>query len=90
LRSIAEAKGAAVSQIAIAWVLTRGQDIVPLVGARRRDSLSESLKALDLTLTADDLAWIEQAIPAGAAAGERYPAPLMAGLDSEQGQGQNQ
>jgi len=89
LRLIAEAKGAAVSQIAIAWVLTRGQDIVPLVGARRRDRLSESLKALDLTLTADDVARIEQAIPAGAAAGERYPAPLMALLDSEQGREQN-
>ena len=89
LRSIAEAKGAVVSQIAIAWVLTQGQDIVPLVGARRRESLSESLKALDLRLSADDLARIEQAIPAGAAAGERYPAPLMAMLDSERGQEQN-
>ncbi len=83
LRSVAKAKGAAVSQIAIAWVLTRGQDIVPLVGARRRDRLSESLQALDLRLSADDLAQIEQAIPKGAAAGERYPAPLMAQLDSE-------
>ncbi len=89
LRSIAEEKGAAASQIAIAWVLTRGQNIVPLVGARRRERLSESLKALDLTLTADDLARIEQAIPAGAAAGERYPAPLMALLDSEGGREQN-
>ena len=89
LRSIAEAKGAAASQMAIAWVLTRGQDIVPLVGARRRDRLSESLKALDLTLTADDLARIEQAIPKGAAAGGRYPAPLMAILDSERGREQN-
>ena len=89
LRSIAEAKGAAVSQIAIAWVLTRGQDIVPLVGARRRERLTESLQALDLTLTADDLAQIVQAIPAGAAAGERYPAPLMALLDSERGREQN-
>ena len=74
---------------AIAWVLTRGQDIVPLVGARQRDRLSESLKALDLTLTADDVARIEQVVPAGAAAGERYPAPLMALLDSEQGREQN-
>ncbi len=89
LRSIAEVKDAAVSQIAIAWVLTRGQDIVPLIGARRRESLIESLKALDLTLTADDLAQIEQAIPAGAAAGERYPTPLMALLDSERGREQN-
>jgi aryl-alcohol dehydrogenase-like predicted oxidoreductase len=89
LRSIAETKGVAVSQIAIAWVLAQGQDIVPLVGARQRDRLSESLQALDLTLTADDVTQIEQAIPAGAAAGERYPAPLMALLDSEQGREQN-
>jgi aryl-alcohol dehydrogenase-like predicted oxidoreductase len=87
LRSLAEEKGVAVSQMAIAWVLTRGQDIVPLVGTRRRASLSESLKALDLQLTADDMARIEQAIPAGAVAGERYPAPLMALLDSERDRG---
>ncbi len=90
LRSIAEAKGAVVSQVAIAWVLTRGKDVVPLVGARRRDRLTESLKALDLTLTANDLARIEQTFPLGAAAGERYPAPLMALLDSERGREKNQ
>ncbi len=90
LRPIAEAKGATISQLAIAWVLTRGQDIVPIVGASRRESLNQSLKVLDLTLTTDDLARIEQAIPAGAAAGERYPVPLMALLDSERGREQNQ
>lgn len=90
LRSKAVAKGATVSQMATAWVLTRGQDIVPLVGARRHESLSESLKTLDLQLSADDLAQIEQAIPKGSAAGERYPAPLMAVLDSERGREQNQ
>lgn len=90
LRSFAVAKGIAVSQLAIAWVLTRGQDIVPLVGASRRESLSKSLKALDLQLTADDVARIEQAIPKGTAAGERYPTPLMALLDSERGREQNQ
>ncbi len=89
LRSVAEAKNTTVSQIAIAWILTRGQDIVPLVGASRRNSLTDSLKALDLRLSTDDLAQIEQAIPAGAAAGERYPTPLMALLDSERGRGQN-
>ncbi|MCC6613684.1 MAG: aldo/keto reductase [Anaerolineae bacterium] len=83
LRSIAEAKGATVAQVAIAWVLARGADIVPLVGARRRDRLAESLAALDLTLTADDLAQIETAIPVGAAAGDRYNAQQMAILDSE-------
>jgi len=88
LRLLAEAKGATVSQMAIAWVLARGQDIVTLVGARRRESLSGSLTALDLQLTADDMAQIEQAIPKGTAAGERYPVPLMALLDSEQDRGQ--
>ncbi|MGW7001732.1 aldo/keto reductase [Streptomyces sp. NPDC054933] len=84
LRQIADAKGATVAQIAIAWVLSRGEDIVPLVGARRRDRLTEALGALDVTLDAEDLAAIEKAVPAGAAAGERYPAAQMSHLDSEQ------
>ncbi|WP_329117013.1 aldo/keto reductase [Streptomyces sp. NBC_01465] len=83
LRKIAEQKGVSVAQIAIAWVASRGDDIVPLVGARRRDRLTEALGALDVTLTADDLAAIEQAVPAGAAAGDRYPSNQMAHLDSE-------
>jgi aryl-alcohol dehydrogenase-like predicted oxidoreductase len=83
LREIATEKGVTVAPIAIAWVLSRGQDIVPLVGARRRDRLSEALQALDVQLTPDDLARIERAVPAGAAAGDRYPTPQMAHLDSE-------
>ncbi|MEV8548564.1 aldo/keto reductase [Streptomyces glaucescens] len=83
LRKIAEQKGASVAQIAIAWVLARGEDIVPLVGARRRDRLTEALGALEVTLEAADLAAIEAAVPADAAAGERYPASQMAHLDSE-------
>ena len=83
LRKIAEQKGVTVAQIAIAWVLSRGEDIVPLVGARRRDRLSEALGALDVTLAEADLAAIEEAVPAGAAAGERYPEAQMAHLDSE-------
>lgn len=83
LRSIANAKNATVAQIAIAWVLSRGQDIVPLIGARRRERLSEALGALNLNLTSDDLAQIERAIPAGAAAGDRYDPGQMAMLDSE-------
>ncbi len=83
LRAVADAKGASVAQTAIAWVLSRGTDIVPLVGARRRERLTEALGALDLDLTADDLAAIERAVPAGAAAGDRYAAPQMAQLDSE-------
>jgi aryl-alcohol dehydrogenase-like predicted oxidoreductase len=83
LGAIAADKGATTAQIAIAWVLGRGEDIVPLVGARRRERLHEALGALDVDLTDDDLARIEEAIPAHAAAGERYPAPAMADLDSE-------
>ncbi|MFB7454497.1 aldo/keto reductase [Streptomyces sp. NPDC056194] len=87
LRAVAEAKGVTVAQTAIAWVLAQGPrhgaDIVPLVGARRRDRLAEALGALDVTLDAADLAAIEQAVPAGAAAGDRYPESQMAHLDSE-------
>ncbi|AMW10372.1 aldo/keto reductase [Streptomyces qaidamensis] len=82
LRKIAEQKGVSVAQIAIAWVLARGEDIVPLVGARRRDRLTEALGALDVTLEPSDLAAIEEAVPAGAAAGDRYPAAQMAHLES--------
>jgi aryl-alcohol dehydrogenase-like predicted oxidoreductase len=83
LRSMANAKRASVTQVAIAWVLSRGGDIVPLVGARRRDRLSEALGALDVTLTSDDLARLEKAVPRDAAAGDRYDAGQMAMLDSE-------
>ncbi|MEV6328869.1 aldo/keto reductase [Streptomyces sp. NPDC051909] len=83
LRAVAEAKGVTVAQTAIAWALSRGEDIVPLVGARRRDRLAEALGALDVTLDAADLAAIEAAVPADAAAGARYPEAQMAHLDSE-------
>ncbi|MFT2014850.1 aldo/keto reductase [Streptomyces sp. 796.1] len=87
LRALARAKGVSVAQIAIAWVLAQaprhGAHIVPLIGARSRARLAESLGALDVRLSPDDLSAIEQAIPAGAAAGERYSAHQMAYLDSE-------
>ncbi|GBO81706.1 aldo/keto reductase [Acetobacter aceti NRIC 0242] len=83
LREIAKARNTTVAQLAIAWVAAQGDDIVPLIGARRRDRLSEALGALDLTLTPADLAAIEQAVPKGAAAGERYDPKQMAVLDSE-------
>jgi aryl-alcohol dehydrogenase-like predicted oxidoreductase len=83
LRRIATEKGVTVAQIAIAWVMTQGEDIIPLVGARRRDQLAESLGALDVLLSPDDLAAIERAIPKGAAAGDRYVPAQMAMLDSE-------
>ncbi|MFA6266960.1 MAG: aldo/keto reductase [Pseudolabrys sp.] len=85
LRKIADSTGASVTQLAIAWVLAQGDDIVPVIGARRRDRLTETLGALDVTLGATDLAAIEKAVPKGAAAGERYAAHGMATLDSERG-----
>lgn len=83
LRRIATTRGATVAQVAIGWVLAQGQDIVPLVGARRRDRLQEALGALPLALDGEDLAAIEQAVPRGAARGERYPQAQLAHLDSE-------
>jgi aryl-alcohol dehydrogenase-like predicted oxidoreductase len=83
LRGVAEAKGVTVAQAAIAWVLAQGPDIVPLVGARRRDRLAEALAAVDVKLSTEDLAAFESAVPPGAAAGDRYPAAQMAHLDSE-------
>lgn len=83
LREVARERNATVAQLAIAWVLGRGEDIVPLIGARRRDRLAEALGALDLRLTPEDVTRIEQAVPPGAAAGDRYPAATMGWLDSE-------
>jgi aryl-alcohol dehydrogenase-like predicted oxidoreductase len=85
LRGVAEEKGATVAQAAIAWVLSRGDEIVPLVGARRPNRLEEALGALELDLSERDLAAIEAAIPSVAVAGERYDAQQMAILDSERG-----
>jgi aryl-alcohol dehydrogenase-like predicted oxidoreductase len=84
LRKIAEQKGVSVAQTAIAWVLAQGEDIVPLVGARTRERLTEALGAPAVRFDAADLAAIEAAVPAGAAAGDRYPEAQMAHLDSEQ------
>jgi aryl-alcohol dehydrogenase-like predicted oxidoreductase len=85
LRTLAEEKAATVAQLAIAWALARGDDVVPLVGARTRERLAESLGAVDIGLTKEDLARIEEAVPADAVAGERYHAEQMAILDSERG-----
>jgi pyridoxine 4-dehydrogenase len=83
LRAIADDVGSSVAQVAIAWVAAQGSDIVPLVGARRRDRLTEALGALDVKLTAAHLASLNQAFPSGIAAGTRYAAEQMAHLDSE-------
>ena len=83
LQTIADAKGASIAQIASAWVVAQGVDIIPLFGARRLHQLHDSLASLEINLNADELATIERVIPKGAAAGERYNAYLMQHLDSE-------
>lgn len=83
LAAVAATLDATVAQVAIAWVLSRGDFIVPLVGARKRARLNEALGALTLTLSPDDLARIEAALPAEAVAGTRYADAQMRMLDSE-------
>jgi aryl-alcohol dehydrogenase-like predicted oxidoreductase len=83
LRAIADERGVTVAQLAIAWVASRGDDVIALIGSRRRDQLEEALGAVDLEVTPELAAQIEEAVPAGAAAGERYAPAQMAMLDSE-------
>ncbi|GAC1326690.1 MAG: aldo/keto reductase [Mycobacteriales bacterium] len=70
--TIATSKGVTPSQLALAWVLSQGEDMVPIPGTRRTANLEENVAAVDITLSADELAAIEQAAPAGVATGERY------------------
>jgi len=83
LAALARERGVTASQLAIAWVLTKGSFIVPLIGARTRAQLSESLGALDVQLSSEDVVRIEAAIPPDAVAGTRYDARQMQILDSE-------
>jgi aryl-alcohol dehydrogenase-like predicted oxidoreductase len=83
LREIARGRGATVAQLAVAWVRSRGDDVIPLIGARRRDQLAEGLSGVALALSGQELEAIEAAAPADAVRGERYGAPQMADLDSE-------
>jgi aryl-alcohol dehydrogenase-like predicted oxidoreductase len=83
LRLIAADVGCTATQLAIAWVLAKGRNIVPLIGARKRPQLTEALRALDVRLSPDDIQRIEAAVPATAVAGTRYDAHQMRILDSE-------
>ena len=78
-----EERGVSTAQLAIAWVAAQGEDIIPLIGTKRRYRLAEALAALDLRLTPDELAAIGAAVPAGQVAGTRYDAAQMGALDSE-------
>jgi aryl-alcohol dehydrogenase-like predicted oxidoreductase len=77
IEAMAREKGCAPSQLALAWVLAQGNDIVPIPGTKRRPYLEENVGALNVTLTADDLERIDRILPPGAAAGTRYPEPGM-------------
>jgi len=83
LRAIAQRYRLTVAQLATAWVLSHGKDIIPLIGTKRRDQLAEAIAALNQSLSADDLAAIERAAPVGSVAGERYGPEGMLSLDSE-------
>ena len=83
LERLAEEKGVTATQLAIAWVLAKSPDIVPVIGARTRAQLTESLGALDVALSFEEITRIEHAVPAGAVAGTRYDAHQMQMLDSE-------
>lgn len=81
VRAIAKEKGATPAQLALAWVLAQGNDVVPIPGTKRRKYLEQNLAASGITLTRDDLTRINAAAPRGATAGERYPAAYMGALN---------
>jgi aryl-alcohol dehydrogenase-like predicted oxidoreductase len=80
VKEIARRRRATSAQVALAWVLSRGEDVVPIFGTKNRDRLQENLDAADVVLTKADLAELEAAFPPGAPAGERYPAAAMAAI----------
>jgi aryl-alcohol dehydrogenase-like predicted oxidoreductase len=79
---MAQIKNVKPSQIALAWVLHQGKDIVPIPGTKRSTYLRENVASIDVRLTAEDLAWLAEKIPLGAAAGTRYTEQAMKMLDS--------
>ncbi len=81
IREIAAGKHCTPAQLALGWVLSRGEDIVPIPGTKQRKYLEENVVAVELTLTKSDLARIEEAAPRGVAAGLRYPEQMMAALN---------
>jgi aryl-alcohol dehydrogenase-like predicted oxidoreductase len=81
LESLAQEKGCTLGQLVLAWLLAQGQDIVPIPGTKRRERLEENVGAVNVKLSAADVKKISDAVPAGAAAGLRYPAPQMKGVN---------
>ena len=81
VKALADAKGCTAAQLALAWVLAQGEDIVPIPGTKRRKYLEENVGALDVILTPEDLAELDRILPPGAASGSRYPEPAMKALN---------
>ena len=81
MEAIAAEKGCRPSQLALAWVLAQGDDVVPIPGTKQRKYVEENAGALDVRLSAEDLARIDRAVPRGAASGLRYPEAAMAALN---------
>ncbi len=81
IRTLADRKGCTSGQLALAWLLHQGDDIVPIPGTKRRIYLRENAAAADIILTPADLSWLDQQLPEGTVAGERYPAPAMRLID---------
>ena len=81
IEEIAREKGATPSQLALAWLLAQGEDILPIPGTKHRSYLEENVEALSISLSKDDLARINEAMPPGAAAGSRYPEAQMKGVN---------
>ncbi|HKP73264.1 MAG TPA: aldo/keto reductase [Pyrinomonadaceae bacterium] len=81
IEEIAAEKGCTPAQLALAWVLAQGEDVVPIPGTKRRKYLEDNLKSLDVELTAGDLKRIDEVAPQGAAAGTRYPEAMMASVN---------
>ncbi len=81
IRTLADCKGCTSGQLALAWLLHQGDDIVPIPGTKRRTYLRENAAAADIVLTSEDLSWLDQHLPEGTVAGERYPAAAMRLID---------
>lgn len=81
IHEIARGKGCTATQLALAWVMAQGDDMAPIPGTRRREHLKENVGAVNVQLTADELRRIDEALPKGATAGERYPAHTMAAVN---------
>ncbi len=81
IKELAREKGVTAAQVALAWVLAQGSDIVPIPGTTKRNHLEDNVGALEIELTREELAAIEEVFPMGAATGARYPEMMMPLLD---------